>query len=104
MSVKLTIGGVPEHFNIPWHQAIENGEFKNNGIELEWKDYPGGTGAMCADLRNSKLDLAVLLTEGIVADISKGNPSKIIQLFVKTPLIWGIHVPASSSIKKVEDI
>src|SRR5690606_33442108 len=96
LSIPLNIGGVPEHFNLPWHLAIERGDFTSAGIDLKWTDYPGGTGAMCTDLRNGKIDLAVVLTEGMVADIAKGNPSHIIQLFVKSPLIWGIHVPAAS--------
>lgn len=104
MSIKLNIGGVPEHFNLPWHQAIERGDFKAAGIDLQWMDYPGGTGAMCADLRTGKIDLALVLTEGIVADIAKGNPSYIIQLFVKSPLIWGIHVPAFSNIQTDKQI
>lgn len=102
--MQLNIGGVPEHFNLPWHLAMERGDFQKNDIDLKWTDYPGGTGAMCADLRSGKLDMAVLLTEGIVADIHKGNPSKIIQLYIKTPLIWGIHVPAASGIKNINDI
>jgi ABC-type nitrate/sulfonate/bicarbonate transport system substrate-binding protein len=102
--VMLKIGGVPEHFNLPWHLAIERGDFKNAGIDLQWKDYPGGTGAMCTDLRSGELDLAIVLTEGIITDITKGNPSRIIQLFVKTPLIWGIHVPAKSDILTERDI
>jgi len=104
MKTKLNIGGVPEHFNLPWHIAIDRGDFSTNNIDLNWTDYPTGTGAMCADLRNGKLDLAVLLTEGAIADISKGNPSKILQLYVKTPLLWGIHVPANSGPKSISDI
>jgi ABC-type nitrate/sulfonate/bicarbonate transport system substrate-binding protein len=100
----LKIGGVPEHFNLPWHQAISQGNFEKAGIGLEWKEYPGGTGEMTRDLRNGTLDLAVLLTEGIVADIAKGNPSKIISLYVESPLIWGIHVPAHSDLRSIEDI
>lgn len=102
--VSFTIGGVPEHFNLPWHLAIDGGLFEKESIHLSWKDYPGGTGAMAKDLRSGNLDIAVLLTEGIVADIAKGNPSKIISLYVQTPLIWGIHVPAASSFTKVEDL
>lgn len=101
---KVKIGGVPEHFNLPWHLAIESHSFEKQGIDLKWVDYPGGTGAMCKDLRNGTLDMAVLLTEGIVADIIKGNPSKIVQWFVKSPLQWGIHVPADSTINEVKDM
>lgn len=102
--VHLNIGGVPEHFNLPWQIAMEQELFKKNSISLKWREYPGGTGAMAKDLRDQKLDVAVLLTEGIIADIAKGNPSKIISLYVSSPLIWGIHVPGSSSIKTIEDL
>ena len=103
-NISLNIGGVPEHFNIPWYQAIEKGLFEQEGINLDWKDYPGGTGAMVKDLRNGTLDVAVLLTEGIVADIVNGNPSKIIQVYVDSPLLWAIHVPAHSSFNYVEEL
>lgn len=100
----FSIGGVPEHFNLPWYQAINQGLFEAEGIHLTWKDYPGGTGAMASDLRSGHLDVAVLLTEGIVADITKGNPSRILQVYVSSPLIWGIHVPASSSFQSAAEL
>jgi ABC-type nitrate/sulfonate/bicarbonate transport system substrate-binding protein len=100
----FNIGGVPEHFNLPWHLAIEEGLFDQQGLSLNWKDYPGGTGAMAKDLRRGQLDIAVLLTEGIVADISRGNTAKIVSFFVKSPLIWGIHVPASSSFASIHEL
>ncbi|MDQ4141574.1 MAG: substrate-binding domain-containing protein [Bacteroidota bacterium] len=103
-TIHLRVGGVPEHFNLPWHQAIEQGKFQEQNIELTWIDYPGGTGAMAKDLRNGELDLAVLLTEGIVADIANGNNSKIVQVYVESPLIWGIHVPAASYFKTPNDL
>ncbi|HEX8548199.1 MAG TPA: ABC transporter substrate-binding protein, partial [Cytophagaceae bacterium] len=74
----IRIGGVPEHFNLPWHLAMEEGLFSKLGLNLSWKDYPAGTGAMCKDLRNDELDLAIVLTEGIVADIINGSPAKLI--------------------------
>jgi sulfonate transport system substrate-binding protein len=103
-SVTLSLGGVPEHFNIPWHLAIEKGSFEKEALNVRWKDYPGGTGAMVSDLRSNVLDVAVLLTEGIVADICKGNPSKIIAPYVVSPLIWGIHVPASSDFESIGEL
>ena len=100
----INIGGVPEHFNLAWYLTLINGEYKDKGINLRWHDYPGGTGDMCKGLRNNDIDLAVILSEGIVKDVTEGNPSKIIQTFVKTPLIWGIHVANNSNYKKIEDI
>jgi len=100
----VNIGGVPEHFNLAWYLTLKNGEYKDENINLRWQDYYGGTGAMCKALMEGTIDIAVILTEGIVKDIIEGNPSKIVQTFVETPLIWGIHVAANSSFKTIEDI
>ena len=100
----IKIVGVPEHFNLPWQMCIENGEFEDAGINLEWTDIPEGTGKMCQMLRDGETDIAVILTEGIVKDIVTGNPSSIIQVYVKSPLIWGIHVAANSEYKNLADL
>lgn len=102
--ITVNIGGVPEHFNLPWYLTLKNGDYKREGINLRWKNYFGGTGEMTADLRNDTIDLAVILTEGIVKDIVEGNPSKIVQVFVKSPLIWGIHAAANSPLTTIEDL
>ena len=101
---KITIGGVPEHFNLPWHLAIENNKFNEHNIDLHWKEFPGGTGAMCSALRDGSIDMAVILTEGIIKDIIEGNPSKIVKTYVDSPLLWGIHVAKNSSFKSVSDL
>ena len=100
----IKIAGVPEHFNLPWQMCIEDGEFDAVGIELEWTDVPEGTGKMCQMLRDGETDIAVILTEGIIKDIIAGNPSKIVQVYVQSPLIWGIHVAANSNYKTLADL
>lgn len=100
----VKIVGVPEHFNLPWHLCIENGEFDQVGIDLQWADVPEGTGKMCQMLREGETDLAVILTEGIIKDISAGNESSIIQVYVQSPLIWGIHVNAKSNYNQLSDL
>ena len=100
----IKIAGVPEHFNLPWHLAIENGDFLAANINLEWTDIPEGTGKMCQMLRDGSTDIAVILTEGIVKDIVAGNPSRIVQIYVETPLIWGIHVAHNSKFQTLEDL
>ncbi len=100
----LKVGGVPEHFNYPWYITLKNKEYNKHNINLRWQDFYGGTGQMCKALREGSVDIAIVLTEGIIKDIADGNPSKIVQTFVKTPLIWGIHVGANSSFKKIEDL
>ena len=104
MSKTVKIAGVPEHFNLPWQMCIEDGEFDAVGIELEWTDVPEGTGKMCQMLRDGETDIAVILTEGIIKDIAAGNPSKIVQVYVQSPLIWGIHVAANSNYKTLADL
>ncbi|WP_445736283.1 substrate-binding domain-containing protein [Mariniflexile sp.] len=101
---KVNIGGVPEHFNLAWYLTFKNGEYKEQNINLRWKDYPGGTGDMCKALREKEIDIAVILTEGIIKDIIDGNPSKIVQTFIQTPLIWGIHVANDSPYRTIEDL
>lgn len=98
----IKICGVPEHFNYPWYLCIREGLFEAAGIDLQWRDVPEGTGKMCEMLRNEETDVAVILTEGIVRDINKGNQSKIIQVYVESPLIWGIHVAAASEFHSLE--
>ncbi|WP_289659810.1 substrate-binding domain-containing protein [Flavobacterium panacagri] len=100
----VKIAGVPEHFNLPWHLCIENGEFEAENIDLQWRNVPEGTGKMCQMLRDGETDLAVILTEGILKDIAAGNPSKIVQIYVQSPLIWGIHVAAKSDFQTLKDL
>ena len=100
----IKIAGVPEHFNLPWHLCIENDAFEAEGIDLQWTDVPEGTGKLCQMLRNEETDIAVILTEGIIKDIVAGNPSKIVQVYVDSPLIWGIHVDAKSKYHTLSDL
>ena len=100
----IKIAGVPEHFNLPWHLCIEDGEFNAVGIDLQWTDVPEGTGKMCQMLRTGETDIAVLLTEGIIKDITEGNSAMIVQIYVQSPLIWGIHVAMNASYQNLSDL
>jgi len=100
----VKIVGVPEHFNLPWQLCLENGEFNEMGIDLQWSDISEGTGKMCQMLRENETDLAVILTEGILKDISNGNESVVLQQYVSSPLQWGIHVAANSSFDTISDL
>ena len=84
--------------------SCEEGAFGARGINLKWKDIPEGTGKMAQMLRDNETDLAIILTEGIIKSISEGNPSKIVQEYIATPLLWGIHVAAKSDYKALSDL
>jgi len=104
MTAILRVGGVPEHFNSPWHQAIEEGAFARAGLQVEFILYPTGTGAMCNDLRAGELDLAVVLTEGILSDMLRHGGTRLIGAYVPSPLVWGIHVAAHSPLKSLSEL
>lgn len=102
--VTLRITGVPEHFNLPWMLGLERRAFVRAGIDLQWRTAPGGTGEMCELLRSGEVDLAVLVTEGAVRDILNGNPSRIVSNYVDSPLTWGVHVGAGTTLRTPADL
>ena len=70
----------------------------------QWVDTLGGTGETKTSLESGELDMAIALTEGMVAAIAAGNPSAILRTFVSTPLQWGVHVPAHSDLHSMDDL
>ena len=100
---RFKIGGVPEHFNLPWRIAIERGEFKQMRTDIHWSDMPGGTGQMIKGLKAGSIDIAVLLTEGITKAISEGLLAEIVSVYVQSPLTWGIHSPVGT-VKELRDL
>ncbi len=100
----IRLGGVPEHFNLPIHLAFEQKLFESRGLNVEWTTFRGGTGQMTKALRDGEIDACILLTEGIIKDIIRGNPSKIISEYVTTPLTWGIHTSIKNELAHHSDI
>ncbi|MEL6676537.1 MAG: PhnD/SsuA/transferrin family substrate-binding protein [Bacteroidota bacterium] len=100
----LSIGGVHEHFNMPWHRLFESQVLQEAGIQPHWTDFHGGTGAMVEGLNSGAVDMAVLLTEGAIHGINQGGAYRILSFYVSSPLLWGIHVPADSPYQKMADV
>ncbi len=101
MSNEIKIGGVTEHFNLPWNLAAEQNKFQKAGLDLNWKFFPGGTGVMTEALRTGELDLAILLTEGFISAAAKGLKAKIVKEYITSPLGWGIFTGAKSQFYSV---
>ena len=87
----VKIAGVPEHFNYPFHLALQEGAFEQIGIDLQWVDVPEGTGRMSELIDRQEVDMAIMLTEGTLRAVSRGVPLKIVQTYVESPLLWGVH-------------
>lgn len=103
-SVKLRLGGVPEHFNLLWDLDECRSLFSEKGIAYEFFEFPGGTGAMSEAVKSGFLDAAVILTEGAVSEISRGANYKIVSPFVESPLFWGIFSSAAHGVTEVSDL
>ncbi len=86
----IRIAGVPEHFNYPW--KLLAGQESSLPNPLEWIDVPEGTGRMRDMLHTGEVDGALMLTEGAVQAIAGGLDARILQLYVETPLLWGVHL------------
>ncbi len=103
LKTHIRIGGVPEHFNLPWQLAAEHDIFSLEDIDLAWTMYAGGTGAMTKALSNGELDIAILLTEGFISAANQGLRARIAKVYIETPLVWGVYSGANSKIKSVEE-
>ncbi|MDH3706132.1 MAG: ABC transporter substrate-binding protein [Acidimicrobiia bacterium] len=90
MTDPLRVGGVPEHFNLPWHLGLADNRFAEPG--MTWTDMPGGTGQMMQALHDGELDLAIVLTEGAIASVAQGTPARLVRWYTTSPLQWGVHV------------
>jgi len=103
-NLKARIGGVPEHFNLPWRLAIESGAIADLGMNASWQDFPSGTGSMVQAFADDQVDVAMLLTEGAIKAKAQGATFDIIGFYTNTPLLWGIHVPAHSNLHTLSDL
>ncbi|MEM9651248.1 MAG: ABC transporter substrate-binding protein [Actinomycetota bacterium] len=94
----LRLGGVPEHFNLPWHLALASDHLGPD--DATWEDQYGGTGEMLAKLDAAELDVVSILTEGTVKAIDRGMPLTVLQVYVASPLQWGVFVPGASAVRE----
>ena len=100
----LRIGGVPEHFNLPWHLTLPGWRQQNPDATATWSDWPSGTGAMVQALLFDELDVALLVTEGGVRAVANHEELRLLGFYTRTPLRWGIHVPPDGSITSIDQL
>ena len=98
----LRVGGVPEHFNLPWRIAVGGNAF--GGTRVHFAEYSQGTGELTRALRGDELDVALVLTEGAVLDVMNNGTSRLVKVYVDSPLVWGIHVAGGSNIHSIGQV
>jgi sulfonate transport system substrate-binding protein len=101
----MKIGGVPEHFNMPWKIATERGLWAKHGApEVEFLMVPGGTGAMLAGLRDGSYDVIIALTECLIAEIEQKDGVRLLANYVTSPLVWGVSVAPGSTVSSLDEL
>lgn len=95
------LGGVPEHFNLPWELTVDD---LSEPLGLRWRAFPDGSGAMARALAAGEIDVAIMLTTSTLKAIAGGLDAAINGTHVPSPLRWGIHVAAHSDAHEVADI
>ena len=91
MANKLRVGYVPEHFSLP---ILELAKTSWGQEHLEVVPQPSGTGQMLTsfdekDPASRKIDVAVALTEALIAGIAKGRRDyELAGTYVKSSLNW----------------
>ncbi|GAA5870509.1 hypothetical protein JCM1840_004785 [Sporobolomyces johnsonii] len=96
---RLRIGFVREHFCSPLLQLAA----KNSSIELV--ECPSGTGQVMTRLKNNEIDVAIALTESLIAGIAKKTAEfKLVGTYVTSPLNWAVIVGKESKYQKLADL
>lgn len=100
----IRITGVPEHFNYPFRIMADSQPFREKGILINWLEESRGSGKMAQMLQEGETDIALLLTESFLKEVSHGHALKLLGYHVKSPLIWGIHSGSSGQIQCLNDL
>lgn len=91
----LRIGYVREHFCSPLLQF----EAEDKGSTFTLVECPSGTGQLISRLTNDEIDIAIALTDPLIAGIAKGSEAyKLVGSYVTSPLRWAVitgHKPSA---------
>ncbi|GAA5940137.1 hypothetical protein JCM3775_007274 [Rhodotorula graminis] len=98
-SPKLRIAYVPEHFASPLLQLAA----KDMSIELV--PCPSGTGQIMSAIKAGEVDLAIALTESLIAGIAKKTADfKLVGTYVTSPLNWAVIVGTDTKYQTLDDL
>ncbi|TDL25707.1 periplasmic binding protein-like II [Rickenella mellea] len=97
----LRVGYVREHFCSPLLQYSENDE----GKTFTLVECPSGTGQIIRRLADDEIDVAIALTDPLIAGIVKGSKDyKLVGSYVTTPLNWAVITGTHSKYQAIGDL
>ncbi|KLO08930.1 periplasmic binding protein-like II [Schizopora paradoxa] len=97
----LRIGYVREHFSSPLLQFAE----VDGGKTFELVECPSGTGQLIGRLEKDEIDVAIALTDPLIAGIVKGSTAyKLVGSYVTSPLNWAVITGKSSKYNNIDDL
>ncbi|KAF8340517.1 periplasmic binding protein-like II [Cantharellus anzutake] len=97
----LRVGYIREQFASPLLQFAE----EDRGRTFTLVECPSGTGQVISRLTNNEVDVAIALTDPLLAGIAKGSAAyKLVGSYVTTPLNWAVITSSKSKHKKIEDL
>ncbi|KAJ2613218.1 hypothetical protein H4S08_002337 [Coemansia sp. RSA 1365] len=100
----IRVGCVPEHFSAPLLYALDHGGFKDCEIELVICKF--GTGDMVKRLVAGELDVAICVTEGLIAGIANNKDAdlRLFGTYVESALPWAVSVAQDSKFSTLDDL
>ncbi|KAL4064400.1 hypothetical protein V8B97DRAFT_1870055 [Scleroderma yunnanense] len=97
----LRIGYVREHFCSPLLQY----EAEDEGKTFTLIECPSGTGQLISRLTNDEIDLAIALTDALIAGIARGSKAyKLVGSYVNSPLKWAVITGRNSPYEQISDL
>ncbi|EME32454.1 hypothetical protein Gasu2_04880 [Galdieria sulphuraria] len=91
----LTVGGVPEPFNLPLDLVNEKNYLRNGGIDkVLWRKVLEGTAALIEGLHDGSFHVVTALTECAVAAALKDSSLQIVGSYVDSSLNWAVITSA----------
>lgn len=97
----LRVGYVREHFSSPLLQFASHD--RNTTFTLV--ECPGGTGQLISRLSNDEIDVAIALTDALIAGIANGSKAyKLVGSYVSTPLNWAVITGIESKYQNIAEL
>ncbi|KAH7918960.1 periplasmic binding protein-like II [Leucogyrophana mollusca] len=97
----LRVGYVREHFCSPLLQFSE----VDQGSTFTLVECPSGTGQLISRLTNDEIDIAIALTDPLIAGIAKGSKTyKLVGSYVTSSLKWAVITGKDSPYNNIQDV